>query len=267
MGEVVKSYHPALAAAVAVLLTAGCTTSSASPPDAAPTAVSTETSAPPSASPSPTGPDARTVLLAALEKSRNTTYRFATSGDVPDAKKISGSGSYDPKARRISVKVRMTGGGQKAVATQRIVVGTDLYSRQKDGETWVHLNLKKIKKDSLYAFDMTDPTGLSRFVESVGRVTRTGPNTYSGTLDIENGRFNEGFLPVGTPAIWVMSSGGAGATFTATTNPAGWVTSIKVSLKDRKGTLQMTTTLSGHGKASGIKKPSDFGEAMDFYYD
>jgi hypothetical protein len=29
----------------------------------------------------------------------------------------------------------------------------------------------------------------------------------------------------------------------------------------------MTTKLSGHGKSSGVKKPSNFGEAWDFYYD
>jgi hypothetical protein len=262
MGELLKPYHPALAV-LAVLLTAGCTTSStpATPAPAAP--ATTPSSA--AASPSPTGPDARTVLLAALEKSKNATYRFATNGEVPDAKKVTGSGTYDPKAKRISVKYTVTGGGAKAQSSQRIVVGTDLYSRSKNGETWVHLNLKRIKKDSLYAYDMTDPTGLSRFVEAVDTVTGTGPNTFSGTLDIEGDRFNEGFLPVGTPAISVLFGGSA--TFTATTDAAGWVTSIKVSLKDSADSLQMTTTLSGHGKPSGIKKPSDFGEAMDFYYD
>jgi hypothetical protein len=260
MGETLKPYHPALAV-VTVLLTAGCTTPSTrstSSPVAARTA-SPSASVP--ASPSPAGPDARTVLLAALEKSRNATYRFVTDGEVPDSKKVAGSGTYDPKAKRISVKYKVTGAG----SMQRIVVGTDLYSRSKDGETWVHLNLKRLKKDSLYAYDMTDPTGLSRFTESVDEVTSAGPNAFSGTLDIEGDRFNEGFLPVGTPAISVLFGGSA--TFTATTDAAGWVTSIKVSLKDSEDSLQMTTTLSGHGKASGIKKPSNFGEAMDFYYD
>ncbi|WP_433790295.1 hypothetical protein [Actinoplanes sp. CA-252034] len=249
--------------AVAVLLTAGCTTPST--PAAPATAPTVSADASVAASPSPAGPGARELLLAALEKSKNATYRFSTSGQVPDSKKITGSGTYDPKAKRISVKYKVTGGGAKTEATQRIVVGTDLYSRSKDGETWVHLNLKRLKKDSLYAYDMSDPTGMSRFVESIEKVTSTGPNTFSGTLDIEGDRFNEGFLPIGTPAISVLFGGNA--TFTATTDAAGWVTSIKVSLKDSEDSLQMTTTLSGHGKASGIKKPSNFGEAMDFYYD
>jgi hypothetical protein len=256
----VKPYHPAQAV-VAVLLTAGCTTAStpSTPPPAAPAP------APASAAPGPTGPDARTILLAALEKSKNATYRFATNGEVPDAKKVTGSGTYDPTAKRISVKYTVTGGEAKAQSSQRIVIGTDLYSRSKNGETWVHLDLKRIKKDSLYAYDMTDPTGMSRFVESVDTVTGTGPNAFSGTLDIEGDQFNEGFLPVGTPAVSVLFGGSA--TFTATTDAAGWVTSIKVSLKDSADALQMTTVLSNHGKPSGIKKPSNYGEAMDFYYD
>lgn len=262
MGDSLKPYHP-VPVLVTALLAAGCTTPSTPPP--APATAPAESAAPDAVpSPSPTGPGARETLLAALEKTENATYRFTTSGAVPDSKKITGSGVHDPKAKRISVKYKITGGGAKAEATQQIVIGTDLYSRSKDGETWVHLDLKRIKKDSLYYRDMTDPTGMSRFVETVDTVTSSGPNTYSGTLDIEGDRFNEGFLPVGTPAISILFGGSA--TFTATTDAAGWVTSIKVSLKDSEDTLQMTTTLTGHGKASGIKKPSNFGEAMDFYY-
>jgi hypothetical protein len=213
----------------------------------------------------PAGPGAREQLMTALEKSKSNAYKFAVSGDVPDKKKVAGSGGYDPKAKRITVNYKVSGGGAKTEQTQQIVVGTDLYSREKSSETWVHLNLKRIKKDSLYYYDMTDPTGLSRFVASVDKVESTGANAFSGTLDIKGDSFNEGFLPVGTPAISVMFGGTA--TFTATTDAAGWVTTIGVELKDSEQTLKMTTRLSAHGKASGIKKPSNYGEAMDFYYD
>ncbi|MEU4623744.1 hypothetical protein AB0G04_27710 [Actinoplanes sp. NPDC023801] len=252
---------------VAGLLTAGCTTPSTpvpvsgtgAPASAAATAPAT------AASPAPTGPDAREQLMAALEKTKTSTYRFVVSGDVPDSKKVTGSGAYDPKAKRISVKYKVSGGGEKATAAQRIVVGSDLYSRQKDGETWVHLDLKRVKKDSLHYYDMTDPTGMARFVSSVDKVTGTGPNTFTGTLDLEGGSFNEGFLPVGTPAISVLFGGEA--TFSATTDAAGWVTTIGVEMRDSDGSLRMTTKLSGHGKSSGVKKPANFGEAWDFYYD
>ncbi|MEU8661239.1 hypothetical protein [Actinoplanes philippinensis] len=245
-----KWYHPALVTA-AVLATAGCST----PESPAPAAPAPATSSP-APSPGLAGPSPREQLLAALAKSRTTTYRFTTDGEVPDGQKVTGSGVHDPKAGRISMKYTLTGTG----STQRIVIGSDLYSRPADGETWVHLDLKRIKADSPYAFDMTDPTGLSRFAEAIDEVAGIGPNTYGGTLDIDSDRF----LPVGTPAVSVL---GGGAAFTATTDAAGWVTSIKVSLKDGKDTLEMTTTLSAHGKASGIRKPAKSGEAMDFYYD
>jgi hypothetical protein len=261
-----KSYRPVLVVA-AGLLTAGCTTPSTPVPvsgTGAPASAAVTPSEVP-ASPSPTGPDAREQLMAALEKTKSSTYKFVVSGDVPDSKKVAGSGAYDPKAKRISVKYKVTGGGEKATAAQRIVVGTDLYSRQKDGETWVHLDLKRVKKDSLHYYDMTDPTGMSRFVAAVDQVSSTGPNTFTGTLDLKGDSFNEGFLPVGTPAISVLFGGEA--TFSATTDGAGWVTTIGVQMRDNDGSLKMTTKLSGHGKSSGVKKPSNFGEAWDFYYD
>ena len=264
-----KSYRAALLVAATGLLLSGCTTPPAGANGAAGSSGSSAlravtgpaASAPPSA---PAGPGAREQLMSALEKSKSNAYKFVVNGDVPDKKKVTGSGGYDPKAKRITVDYKVTGGA-KTEQTQQIVLGTDLYSRSKNGETWVHLNLKRVKKDSLYYYDMTDPTGLSRFVSSVDRVESTGANTFSGTLAIEGDSFNEGFLPVGTPAISVMFGGTA--TFTATTDAAGWVTTIGVELKDSEQTLKMTTKLSAHGKASGIKKPANYGEAMDFYYD
>lgn len=266
-----KPYRSALLVIATGLLISGCTTPAADANGAAGSSGSSalgavaKVAAAGAASPAPTGPDARGQLMSALEKSKNNTYKFVVTGDVPDKKKVAGSGTFDPKAKRITVSYKVSGGGAKTEQTQQIVVGTDLYSRQRNGETWVHLNLKRVKKDSLYYYDMTDPTGLARFVSSVDQVESTGANTFSGTLDIKGDSFNEGFLPVGTPAISVLFGGTA--TFTATTDAAGWVTTIGVELKDSEQTLTMTTKLSAHGKASGIKKPANFGEAMDIYYD
>lgn len=262
-----KSYRPVLLAITVALMAGGCTTPLL-PPLPAPGAESPAPAATTSSSPSaaaPTEPDVKPVFVAALEKTRTTGYKFSVSGDGVDNQKITGSGSFDPKAKKITVTQKLSGGGKKATQGQRIVVGTDLYSRSKNGETWVHLNLKRIKKTSLYYYDMTDPTGLTRFTQSVETVRSTGANTYAGRLNIKGDKFNEGFLPVGTPAISVWLGGSA--QFTATTNAAGWVTSISVDILDSKKTLKMTTKLSNHGKNQGIKKPSNYGEAMDFYYD
>ncbi|MEV0897506.1 hypothetical protein [Actinoplanes sp. NPDC049802] len=259
-----SSSRPALLVLVlaTVTLAAGCTTPAVKRASAPASTPGTESTS--AASPGPSEFPPRDQLLTALEKSRNAAYRFSVSGDVPDKQKVTGSGAFDPKAKRLSVKYKITG-GKETEQTQRIVVGTDLYSRESSGESWVHLDLKRIKKDSLYSFDMTDPTGLSRFTSSVGQVRSTGPNAYAGTLNIKGDRFNEGFLPVGAPAVSVLFGGNA--QFTATTDAAGWVTSIGVTLRDGDSTLKMSTRLSGHGKASGVKKPSSYGEAWDFYYD
>ncbi|SDS19512.1 hypothetical protein [Actinoplanes derwentensis] len=262
-----KPYRPVLLAISVVLLAGGCTTPLL-PPLPAPGSGSGSGSSPAavaSAAPSPSGPDAKQQFVAALEKTRATGYRFAVSGDAVDSQKVTGSGSYDPKAKKISVTQKLSGGGKKTEQGQRIVVGTDLFSRTKNGETWVRLNLKRVKKTSLYYYDMTDPTGLTRFTQSVDTVRSTGANSFAGRLDIEGDKFNEGFLPVGTPAISVWLGGSA--QFTATTNAAGWVTAINVDILDDKKTLKMTTKLSNHGRSQGIKKPSGYGEAMDFYYD
>ncbi len=264
-----KPYRPVLLAIAVALVAGGCTTPLL-PPLPAPGGGSTAgSSAGPEstgvASPEPAGPDAKQTLVAALDKTRKAAYKFSVSGDVVDSRRIAGSGSYDPKAKRISTVQRLSGGGKKAEQGQRIVVGTDLFSRGKSGETWVRLNLKRVKKDSLYYYDMTDPTGLTRFTESVETVRSTGANTFAGRLDIEGDKFMEGFLPVGTPAISVFLGGSA--QFSATTNDAGWVTAISVDILDEKKTLKMTTKFGNHGKNQGIKKPGNYGEAMDFYYD
>lgn len=261
-----NTYRPVLAV-VAVLLATGCTTPATPAPIAGtgPRALPAASPSEAAALPVPTGTDARERLMAALEKTKATTYRFAVSGDIPDAKKVAGSGAYDPAAQRISVKYQISGGGEKAAATQRIVVGTDLYSRQKDSETWVHLDLKRVKKDSLHYYDMTDPTGIERFVTSVDTVSSTSATAFSGTLDLKGDGVNKGFLPVGTPVISVLFGGEA--TFSATTDAAGWVTTIGVQMRGSGTSLTMTTKLSGHGKSSGVKKPPNFGEAWDVYYE
>ncbi|MDR6316568.1 hypothetical protein [Actinoplanes couchii] len=270
-----KLYRPVLLAISVALVAGGCTTPLLPPLPAAGTGsgsgtgasgapVATEAGSSPSPS-APAEPDAKPALMAALEKTKAASYKFSVSGDAVDNQKITGSGSYDAKAKKINVTQKLSGGGKKTDQGQRIVVGTDLYSRGKNGETWVHLNLKRVKKTSLYYYDMTDPTGMTRFIQSVDTVRSTGANSYAGRLDIEGDKFNEGFLPVGTPAISVWLGGSA--QFTATTNAAGWVTAISVDILDSKKTLKMTTKLSNHGKNQGIKKPSNYGEAMDFYYD
>jgi len=123
-----------------------------------------------------------------------------------------------------------------------------------------------VKKDNpLLSFDMTDPTGLARFISTISSVERTGPHAYSGRFD----PYAHGprFLPIGAPSI--VTIGGGTAPFTATTDEQNRVVSIHIELSPSTGPkLVMTTTLSEPGKPLPTRAPpkASVREAADFYY-
>jgi hypothetical protein len=250
------SRRPFLILMFTVLGAAACT-----PPASSPATERTSTTAP-AASPSPSGPDARQELVAALRRSSAAPYKFAVRADLPDKKHVQGGGAFDPGQRRFTATLKQTG-GKNLNSGQRIVVGTDSFSRERSDERWVHLDLKRIKPgDPLLSFDMKDPTGLGKFITSIVSVQRTGPRGYRG--EFEATQSGDPFVPIGAPSVWSLGFGNAD--FTATTDAAGWVTSISLVLPDQKNRLTMTTSLSNHGKPTGIKKPKRYDEAADFYY-
>lgn len=216
------------------------------------------------AAPSPTPDTARAELVEALQRSQSVAHRYAVRGSLPEGQKVKGSGAFDPKARRFQSTIAVTGGKYPA-AGSRIVIGTDSYSRPSDEKQWVHIDLKRVKRDDPFLrFDWVDPTGLTQFTEAIVSVQRTGPHTYTGRFD-PDGKDATSFLPVGAPSI--ISIGTPLSPFTITTDDQGWVTSITVELTPRTGPkLTMTTTLSGHGTALKIKAPARAAEAADFYY-
>ncbi|MFE9204726.1 hypothetical protein [Micromonospora sp. NPDC007230] len=240
-----------------LLLAAGCTAS----PEPTPAGVTAQASA---AAPAPT-PDSRAELVAALQRSQGVSHRYAVRGDLPEKQKITGTGAFDPKARRFQSTIAVTGGKYPS-AGSRIVIGTDSYVRPSDDKNWVHVDLKRVRRDdSFLRFDWVDPTGLKAFTSSITSAYRAGPNTYTGRFDPREGDARS-FLPVGAPSI--VSLGMPLSPFTITTDDRGWVTSIKVELAPSEGPkLTLTTTMSGHGKPLKIKAPAKAGEAADFYYD
>ena len=252
-----------LAIVLAGGLLGGCATSpdTAFAPAGAAAAPATADGPGDAAAPPAEKPDA--VLKAALVKTHRATYKFTVSGDVPDKQRVKGSGSFDPKARKLSTTTRISGGKNPA-ARQRIVVGADLYEKAPSEGTWVHLDMKRIKKYDHLKVDMADPNGLAAFTAAIepASVRRTGPNVFSGEFDPNPSEVDD-FLPIGAPSIWVI--GGTG-NFSAATDARGYVTKINVVLTV-KTTLKMTTTFTGHGKPVAVKKPKRTGEAYDFYYD
>ncbi|NMO53738.1 hypothetical protein HH310_21445 [Actinoplanes sp. TBRC 11911] len=246
-----------LASAVLVAL-GGCTSS----PSAA---GSFDTKTPASAKPSPSGPDAQQELIAALKKTHANSYKFSLKADLPDKAKVQASGAFDPRQKRFSLTEKESGNGGLGNG-QSIVVGTDYFNRQKTSEQWVHLDLKRVKPSSSFAdVNTKDPNGLGKFITTVHSVQPDGQHKYRGTFDPAPTGDGEPFAPIGAPSV-IAFSVGTESIFTATTNDGGWVTSISLEMYDEKTKLVMTTTLSNHGKSTGVAKPSSYDEADDFYY-
>ncbi|XVV11253.1 hypothetical protein ACQP2X_41455 [Actinoplanes sp. CA-131856] len=215
----------------------------------------------PASAPAPAPVDtAKPDLIAALQKTHKATYKFAVNAAAPEKQRIQGGGSFDPKARKLSTTTKVTG-GEDPQSRQRIIIAGDLYEKDAGESTWVHLDLKRVKKDSYLQVDMTDPNGVAAFTKSIGTVRKTGPRGFSGTFDPSAG--SEDFLPIGAPSIWII---GGTADFKAFTDANGWITRIDVQVNNKE-TLKMTTTFSAHGKPVSVVKPKRVGEAMDFYYD
>ncbi|WP_200210672.1 permease-like cell division protein FtsX [Micromonospora coerulea] len=217
------------------------------------------------ATPSPTATLAREELAEALQRSQRVAHRYTVRGDLPEGQRVKGSGAFDPKARRFQATIAVTGGKYPS-AGSRIVIGADSYVRPADEKDWVHVDLKRVKRDDPFLrFDWVDPTGLKKFTSSIASVQRTGPHSYTGRFD-PDGKDIKSFLPVGAPSV--VSIGMPLSPFTITTDDQGWVTSIRVELTPSTGPkLTMTTTMSDHGKPLKIKAPAGAGEAADFYYD
>ncbi|SNY49807.1 hypothetical protein [Paractinoplanes atraurantiacus] len=218
------------------------------------------TAAAPSPSPSPLD-TAKPDLITALQKTHKAPYKFAVNAAAPEKQRIQGGGTYDPKAKKLSTTTKVTGGDKDPQSRQRIVIAGDLYEKEAGEGTWVHLDLRRIKKDSYLQVDMADPNGLAAFTKSIETVRKTGPRGFSGTFDPSAGK--EDFLPIGAPSIWII---GGSADFKAFTDANGWITRIDVQVNNKE-TLKMTTTFSAHGKPVTVAKPKRVGEAMDFYYD
>lgn len=218
-----------------------------------------------SAAASPTVNQAREDLLQALRRTQDASYRYTVRGSLPEGQSVQGSGAFDPKARLFESKIKITG-GELPSDTHRIVVGRHSYLRSPGDPFWVHLDLGRVKKDSLVYFDMSDPTGLVEFGSVIGSVRQSGPHAYTGRFNPDSGL--DPFLPVGAPSVVAFNI--RGADFTATTDAKGWITSITVELEPTEGPkLSMTTKLAGHGTRLSIKAPpkAQVREADDTYYE
>jgi hypothetical protein len=258
-----KRYAPALIA-VTVLL-GGCAPAVGFRAAGGAGAPKTGGSATPESSEAQPDTTATDTFKAALRKTHAATYKFSVSSDLPDKARVTGTGSFDRAGKKLQTSLKYTGGVNPHTA-QSVVIGNDLYQRQPGDSRWVHLNMAKLKKyKSTMQVSLADPVGLAAFSGAIKTVRQTAPNRWAGTFD-PNPADTDEFLPLGAPSIIVFSIMGPDAEFSATTDANGWVTVINAKVTADE-TVKMTTKFSGHGKSSGIKKPSRTGEAADFYYD
>src|SRR6185312_9295518 len=84
----------------------------------------------PSSSPSPGPADtAKPDLITALRKTHKAPYKFAVDAAAPEKQRIKGSGTYDPRTKRLSTTTKVTG-GKDPQSRQRIVIAGDLYEKE-----------------------------------------------------------------------------------------------------------------------------------------
>jgi hypothetical protein len=247
-----------LTAAAVLFATAGCGTPGtlAAAHRGARVAGTTGSSAAPAAA------TPKTELIAALQRSQRAPHKYTVNADLPDKQRVQATGAFDLKGKKIKY-ARKEIGGKYPTSLQLTVVGKDEYTRESAGDTWVHLDLRRVKKGGIHEFDLTDPTGLIHFTTTIKSVQRVDAHTYRGTYDPFEGTGE--FLPIGIPSLTMLGWGGEDP-FTVRTDARGWVTSIDLVLTVKKETMRMRTTMSDHGKSTSITKPKHSGEAMDFYY-
>jgi hypothetical protein len=236
-----------------MVFTPGCAPAVDGEPEPAPTG------APPSASVSAMRAD----LLAALERLTGAPFRFTVTGGAPKGGTITASGSRDPAGKRFETTVAVT--GTEPINNKRVVVGTDCYTWQPESKTWVHLDMARVRPDSLNYFDTADPTGLAAFITGIGTTltVRSTPQGWTGQLRIDKVRD----LPLGAPTF--RRFGTKNLPFTVTADEQGLITTIATEVEMSSGpSITFTTTFTAHGTPVQINPPAkrDTREADDSYY-
>ncbi|GAA0264003.1 hypothetical protein [Cryptosporangium japonicum] len=209
----------------------------------------------PSAKPSPSPTQEEADLVAALRRTQRVPHHFAVDADLPKNEHLTASGEFD-----VTKRLYRSSTG----TLDRIVVGDDYYQRE-PGDSWVHVDLERLKADSQLHFGMADATGLLQFADAITDAHKTGPNTYSGRFQPDTENFKEPFLPIGAPSLW--SIGMRVSPFTVTVDPKGWVVGVSMELTPTDSpTLRMDATLSALGQPLDVEKP-DAQEADEAFYE
>ncbi|MFB9447021.1 hypothetical protein Dvina_25155 [Dactylosporangium vinaceum] len=254
---------------LAVLVLAGVGTSGClgmPQPDPHPVRPTTTSS---KAAPSPSPAPAKDDVVAALNRLAGAQFTYHVKSNLPADTKgtatgtVDATGGFDHAGKVFEETVTVAGTGTDDGTHHRIVVGTDSYVLTKENTKWVHLDLGRLKSQTLYGIDMEDPIGLVAFTGAVTEASAGGPHEYKGQFK-PGAKYN--FLPVGRPSIVAIYGGTA--PFTVTTDDQGNITSLHIVLDVKDQTIDMTTTFAGHGQPLATKRPAKnkTAEASDIYY-
>ncbi|MEV8511461.1 hypothetical protein [Dactylosporangium sp. NPDC051484] len=247
----------ALALTAVALATSGCLGLPDPDPQPRPTLATSR--------PSPTASPAKDELVAALGRLVAGPYRYHVQSNLPEPTSgtVDATGAYDHDAKLIDESVTLAGGRSDGFV-HRLVVDHDLYTRTRESDKWIHLDLTRARAPEMHAPNLDDPTGLASFITTIAEATRTGPHSFKGRFDPHS---SKPFMPIGYPGVVAFMIDTV--PFTAETDDQGNVTSIHMELEIKdKPKLDMTTTFSDHGKPLGLSRPArnKTSEAAGLYY-
>ncbi|RKN39971.1 hypothetical protein [Micromonospora endolithica] len=136
------------------------------------------------AAPTSTAPaDALGELTAAAQQLNKQSMRVTMTSAL-----LNGSGTMDPATKTSDMTLDMGTLGKFQVLS----TGDDVYlkmsggllAQQSSSDKWMHLDMRKVSKDSPFNFMPDgDPGGVNKLVNSVVAVERTAAGGYAGTLD------------------------------------------------------------------------------------
>ena len=214
--------------------------------------------------PAPTA-DASAELVAAIRKTAATSFTFAVDGNTKDGAVHHATGVFDPRGGKLRYNLRVTGGPDANPYHDETLIGSDDWMRSAAGDEWIHLNQRKLARNSPWQIDLKDPSGLGAFAERAvgGTVNRIGPHAFEGEFDAYPAEHVMS-LPVGPAYVHSGSTAPERIHFKATTGSAGWITAVTMEWASYGLKVPhdvYTTKLAGHGKPVTVRKPSNTAEA------
>ncbi|MGK5522118.1 hypothetical protein ACSNN9_22555 [Micromonospora sp. URMC 107] len=190
--------------------------------------------------------DARAELSAAAQKLNQQSVKMQLKSSV-----ITGSGSMDPATKTGDMTMKMGAQGTFRI----LLIGNDAYLKitgmQGMPKKWLHMDATKLgKSGQLNLMPEGDPGGAKQMVDSVVDAEKTGPGSYSGTLDYTRTKADD-------KAIQALGDKAKAVPFTARVDDQGRLVEFAIDtqvLHESLGT--MITTYSDFGAPVTVEKPA-----------